>query len=108
LFFSRNSIFLSQQISQQYFSAGLSAQPNGSKDAVLIAEPIWSNRDCRWRFSFIQKEKDCRWRSCGGTFKENGIVVLQNISWHIARLYYGSRRFKSHGMIVLKLQRIAK
>jgi hypothetical protein len=29
-FFSRNSIFLSQQISQQYFSAGLSAQPNGS------------------------------------------------------------------------------
>jgi hypothetical protein len=29
-FFSRNSIFLSQQISQQCFSAGLSAQPNGS------------------------------------------------------------------------------
>jgi hypothetical protein len=29
IFFSRNSIFLSQQISQQYFSAGLSAQPNG-------------------------------------------------------------------------------
>jgi hypothetical protein len=29
-FFSWNSIFLSQQISQQYFSAGLSAQPNGS------------------------------------------------------------------------------
>jgi hypothetical protein len=31
-FFSRNSIFLSQQISQQYFSAGLSAQPNGAYD----------------------------------------------------------------------------
>jgi hypothetical protein len=29
-FFSRNSIFLSQQISQQYFSVGLSAQPNGT------------------------------------------------------------------------------
>jgi hypothetical protein len=29
-FFSRNNIFLSQQISQQYFSAGLSAQPNGA------------------------------------------------------------------------------
>jgi hypothetical protein len=29
-FFSRNSIFLSQQISQQCFSAGLSAQPNGA------------------------------------------------------------------------------
>jgi hypothetical protein len=29
-FFSRNSIFLSQQISQQCFSAGLSAQLNGS------------------------------------------------------------------------------
>jgi hypothetical protein len=28
-FFSRNSIFLSQQISQPCFSAGLSAQPNG-------------------------------------------------------------------------------
>jgi hypothetical protein len=30
-FFSRNSIFLSQQISQQCFSADLSAQPNGSQ-----------------------------------------------------------------------------
>jgi hypothetical protein len=29
-FFNRNSIFLSQQIGQQCFSAGLSAQPNGS------------------------------------------------------------------------------
>jgi hypothetical protein len=31
-FFNRNNIFLSQQISQQCFSAGLSAQPNGSKE----------------------------------------------------------------------------
>jgi hypothetical protein len=29
-FFSRNSVFLSQQISHQCFSAGLSAQPNGA------------------------------------------------------------------------------
>jgi hypothetical protein len=29
-FFSQNSVFLSQQISQQCFSAGLSAQPNGA------------------------------------------------------------------------------
>jgi hypothetical protein len=29
-FFSQNSIFLSQQISQQCFSADLSAQPNGA------------------------------------------------------------------------------
>jgi hypothetical protein len=29
-FFSRNSVFLSQQISKQCFSAGLSAQPNGA------------------------------------------------------------------------------
>jgi hypothetical protein len=29
-FFSQNSIFFSQQISQQCFSAGLSAQPNGA------------------------------------------------------------------------------
>jgi hypothetical protein len=28
--FNRNNIFLSQQINQQYFSAGLSAQPNGA------------------------------------------------------------------------------
>jgi hypothetical protein len=33
-FFSRNSIFLSQQISQQCFSAGLSAQPNGAEIGI--------------------------------------------------------------------------
>jgi hypothetical protein len=33
-FFSQNSIFLSQQISQQCFSASLSAQPNGAKVVV--------------------------------------------------------------------------
>jgi hypothetical protein len=32
-FFSRNNIFLSQQISQQCFSVGLSIQPNGAKIA---------------------------------------------------------------------------
>jgi hypothetical protein len=36
-FFSRNSIFLSQQISHQSFSAGLSAQPNGSKIIAMKA-----------------------------------------------------------------------
>jgi hypothetical protein len=35
-FFSQYSIFLSQQISQQCFSAGLSAQPNGAKICVVI------------------------------------------------------------------------
>jgi hypothetical protein len=30
-FFIRNNIFLSQQISQHCFSAGLSAQPNGAE-----------------------------------------------------------------------------
>jgi hypothetical protein len=39
-FFSQNSIFLSQQISQQRFSAGLSAQPNGPKSKVP-----WQNQD---------------------------------------------------------------
>jgi hypothetical protein len=34
-FFSRNSIFLSQQISQQCFSAGLSAQPNGANVGLI-------------------------------------------------------------------------
>jgi hypothetical protein len=29
-FFSQNSVFLSQQTNQQYFSAGLSTQPNGA------------------------------------------------------------------------------
>jgi hypothetical protein len=33
-FFSRNSIFLSQQISQQCFSVGLSAQPNRTNDEL--------------------------------------------------------------------------
>jgi hypothetical protein len=28
-FFNQNSVFLSQQINQQYFLVGLSAQPNG-------------------------------------------------------------------------------
>jgi hypothetical protein len=37
-FFSRNSIFLSQQISQQCFSAGLSAQPNGA--TVIIPRTL--------------------------------------------------------------------
>jgi hypothetical protein len=35
-FFSRNSIFLSHQISQQCFSAGLLAQPNASYGWMLI------------------------------------------------------------------------
>jgi hypothetical protein len=30
-FFSRNNVFLSQQINQHYFSAGLLAQPNGER-----------------------------------------------------------------------------
>jgi hypothetical protein len=33
-FFNRNNIFLLRQISQQYFSAGLSAQPNGANVAL--------------------------------------------------------------------------
>jgi hypothetical protein len=36
-FFSQNSIFLSQQISQQYFSADLSAQPNGAQVSYACA-----------------------------------------------------------------------
>jgi hypothetical protein len=35
-FFSRISIFLSQQINQQCFSASLSAQPNGAIESLLI------------------------------------------------------------------------
>jgi hypothetical protein len=31
VFFSQNSVFLSQQINQQCFSVGLSAQPNEAK-----------------------------------------------------------------------------
>jgi hypothetical protein len=40
-FFSRNSIFLSQQISQQCFSAGLSAQPNGA----IARLNVWMERN---------------------------------------------------------------
>jgi hypothetical protein len=36
-FFSRNSVFLSSQISQQCFSAGLSAQPNGANVVMCTA-----------------------------------------------------------------------
>jgi hypothetical protein len=41
-FFSRNNIFLSQQISQQCFSAGLSAQPNGSIAVYFLEASILS------------------------------------------------------------------
>jgi hypothetical protein len=34
-FFSQNNIFLSQQINQPCFSAGLSAQPNGANTIML-------------------------------------------------------------------------
>jgi hypothetical protein len=37
-FFSRNNIFLSQQISQRCFSAGLSAQLNGAKDWLQTSD----------------------------------------------------------------------
>jgi hypothetical protein len=37
-FFSRNSIFLSQQLSQQCFSVGLTAQPNGAIISYVISE----------------------------------------------------------------------
>jgi hypothetical protein len=48
IFFSWNSIFLSQQISQQCFSAGLSAQPNGAYDLeqqayIAISKPNKKN-----------------------------------------------------------------
>jgi hypothetical protein len=39
-FFSQNNIFLSQQISQQCFSAGLSAQPNGVKVLMPTRSPL--------------------------------------------------------------------
>jgi hypothetical protein len=40
-FFSRNSIFLSQEISQQCFSAGLSAQPNGAYIGSVSGSTTW-------------------------------------------------------------------
>jgi hypothetical protein len=40
-FFSQNSIFLSQQISQQCFSVGLSAQPNGA----IARLNVWMERN---------------------------------------------------------------
>jgi hypothetical protein len=44
-FFNWNSIFLSQQISQQCFSTGLSAQPNGAYDTRW--EPCLLKLQCR-------------------------------------------------------------
>jgi hypothetical protein len=41
-FFSRNNIFLSQQISQQCFSAGLPAQLNGAKELAMVGEVLYT------------------------------------------------------------------
>jgi hypothetical protein len=38
-FFNQNSVFLSQQINQQCFSAGLSAQPNGAHIYASAGRP---------------------------------------------------------------------
>jgi hypothetical protein len=53
VFFSRNSIFLSQQISQQYFSVGLSAQPNGPYVVNFIIEGFLASK--RQRAPFLDK-----------------------------------------------------
>jgi hypothetical protein len=54
-FFSRNSIFLSQQISQQRFSAGLSTQPNGGHMSRMqprhYVDVDVDVLDCMWRNS---------------------------------------------------------
>jgi hypothetical protein len=42
-FFSQNNIFLSHQISQQCFSVGLSAQPNGA----IICKYTWQDTHSR-------------------------------------------------------------
>jgi hypothetical protein len=46
-FFSRNNIFLSHQISQQCFPAGLSAQPNG---ALVGSRSLPPSRSLRHTF----------------------------------------------------------
>jgi hypothetical protein len=43
-FFSRNSIFLSQQTSRQCFLAGLSAQPNGAVQLGYARPMQWKHR----------------------------------------------------------------
>jgi hypothetical protein len=52
-FFSRNRIFLSQQISQQYFSAGLSAQPNDSLFALACYIVLAGCSPILFRFEFL-------------------------------------------------------
>jgi hypothetical protein len=51
-FFSRNSIFLLQQISQQCFSVGLSAQPNGASTLHVLDTNILRLRLVRKRKIF--------------------------------------------------------
>jgi hypothetical protein len=51
-FFSRNNIFLSQKISQQYFSAGLSAQLNGA----FLGSTRKKHASHAWRSMLVGKE----------------------------------------------------
>jgi hypothetical protein len=55
-FFSRNSIFLSQQISQPCFSAGLSAQPNGAFISTMRS-PVVASDLCQVRPSVHLHER---------------------------------------------------
>jgi hypothetical protein len=48
-FFRRNIIFLSQQISQQCFSAGLSAQPNGA----IVCELLRPDLGCDFWWAYL-------------------------------------------------------
>jgi hypothetical protein len=54
-FFSWNSVFLSQQISQQCFSAGLSEQPNGASIFSAATVPV----SVQVNLAFVSMTGDC-------------------------------------------------
>jgi hypothetical protein len=65
-FFSQNSVFLSQQISQQCFSAGLSAHPNGAM--------IFGSRKC------IGLQKLCCFFASGCSVCSRHILIVEIVA----------------------------
>jgi hypothetical protein len=72
LFFSQNNVFLSQQISLQYFSAGLSAQPNGADIGHDAAAPEDGH------FGSVHPAYNPSFSAC--FFSQNSIFLSQQIS----------------------------
>jgi hypothetical protein len=76
-FFSQNSIFLSQQISQQCFLAGLSAQPNGVSGFAVNCMAEW--RTHLQACSGCSCAVDRGWNAKDSCFKNCDVVRLSTL-----------------------------